>query len=75
MLYLLDQGKITSSPPSLLVIEEIIESPANSKLSDSRKGQAPPAIEGFPPLVLALPVVAGLASSTVQEGTAIVPTI
>ncbi|KAL0008493.1 hypothetical protein SO802_009995 [Lithocarpus litseifolius] len=43
--------------------------------SDSRKVQAPPAIEGFPPLVLALPAVAEPASSLRQEGTAIVLTI
>ncbi|KAK9996828.1 hypothetical protein SO802_021514 [Lithocarpus litseifolius] len=58
-----------------IAIEEIIESPTNSGSSDSGKGQAQLIIEGFTPLVLALPVIAGPASSLVQEGTAIVPTI
>ena len=62
-------------PPSSVVTKEIIESPADSGLSDSRKGQAPPSIEGFTSLVLALPAVAGLASSSVYEGNAIVPSI
>ena len=39
-------GKVTLAPPSSVVIEEIIESPVDSKLSDLGKGQAPPAIEG-----------------------------
>lgn len=68
-------GKVTSAPPSSIVIEEIIESPADHRSSDSRKGQAPPAIEGFTPLVLAFPVVIEPASSLVQEGTSSVPTI
>ena len=61
--------------PSLVVIEEIIESPIDSGSLDLGKGQALPAIKGFTPLVLALPAVARPASSSVQEGTAIVPTI
>ena len=68
-------GKVTSMPPSSVVIKEIIESPADSKSSDSEKGQAPLAIEGFTPLVLTLPTVVGPASSSVQEGIAIVPVI
>ena len=67
-------GKVTSAPPFLVVIEEIIETPADLELLDLGKGQVPPAIEGFTPLVLALPAVARPASSLVQEGTAIVPT-
>ena len=71
--YLLNRlGKVTSVPPSSVVIEEIIESPANLESPDSRKRQAPLAIEGFTPLVLALPVVVGPASSLVQEGTTVV---
>ena len=62
-------------PPSSVVIKEIIESPADSKSSNSEKGQAPLAIEGFTPLVLTLPTVVGPASSSVQEGIAIVPVI
>lgn len=52
-----------------------METPASPRSSDSGKGQVPPAIEGFTYLVLALPIVVGLASPLVQEGTAIVPTI
>ena len=62
-------------PPSSVVIEEIIESLTDSRSLDSGKGQALLAIEGYTPLVLALPAVVGLASSSVQEGTAIVLTI
>jgi len=51
-------GKVTSAPPSSIVIEEIIESPADSELSDLGKGQASPTIEGFTPLVLALTTIA-----------------
>ena len=68
-------GKVTSMPPSSVVIEEIIESLANLGSSDLGKGQALPAIEGFTPPVLALPTVVGPASSSVQEGIAIVPVI
>ena len=58
-----------------MVIEEIVESLADSGSSDLGKGQVLPAIEGFTPLVLALPIVIGPASSSVQNGTAIAPTI
>ena len=68
-------GKVTSTPLSSVFIEEIIESPADSGSSDLRKGQTLPAIKGFTPLVLTLPVVTGLTSSSIQEGTAIVPAI
>ena len=50
-------GNVTLVPPSSVVIEEIIESPTDSGSSNLGKGQAPPAIEGFTPLVLALPAV------------------
>ena len=43
--------------------------------SDLGKGQVPPAIKGFAPLVLALHAVTGPASSSIQEGAAIVPAI
>ena len=62
-------------PSSSIVIEEVIESLVNSGSSDSGKGQASPAIEGFTSLVLAIPAVVGPASSSVQEGTTIVSTI
>ena len=68
-------GKVTLAPPSSVVIEEIIELPTDSGLSDSEKGQAPLAIEGFTPLVIALPTILRQTSSSVQEGTAIVPAI
>ncbi|KAK9991364.1 hypothetical protein SO802_026349 [Lithocarpus litseifolius] len=68
-------GKVTSAPPSSVVIEEIIESPADLGSSDSGKGQAPSTIEGFTSVVLALHAVVGPASSSVQEGTAIAPAI
>ena len=68
-------GKVTSMPPSSVVIKEIIESPVDSGSLDLGKGQAPSTIKGFTPLVLALLVVARLISSSIQEGTAIVPAI
>ena len=68
-------GKATSAPPSFVVIEEIIKLPADSRSLDLGKRQASLAIEGFAPLVLALPVVAGPTSLPIQEGTYIVPTI
>ena len=58
-------GKATLAPPSSIVIEEIVESPTDQRSSDLGKGQALPAIEGFTPLVLRLPVVARLAPSLV----------
>ena len=46
--YLLKRlGQITPSPPSSVVIEEIIESPTDLRSSDSKKRQTPPAIGGF----------------------------
>ncbi|KAK9997915.1 hypothetical protein SO802_017518 [Lithocarpus litseifolius] len=63
-------GVIASALSSSVVIEEIVKSPMNSGSSDSGRGQVSPAIEGFIPLVLALLV--RLASSSFQEGTAIV---
>ena len=40
--------------------------------SDSEKRQTPPTIKGFTPLVPALPTVIGPASSSFQQGTAII---
>ena len=68
-------GKVTSAPSSSVVIKEIIESLTDSGSSNSRKGQTLPTIEGFTPLVLALPAVTGPTSSSIQEGTAIAPAI
>ncbi|KAL0012937.1 hypothetical protein SO802_000006 [Lithocarpus litseifolius] len=62
-------------PPSSVVIEEIMESLVDLESSDLGKWQTSPTIEGFTPLVLALPAIAGPASSSVQEGTTIVPAI
>ena len=47
----------------------------DQRSSNLGKGQAPLAIEGFTPLVLALLVVVELATSLIQEGIAIFPTI
>ena len=68
-------GKATSTPLSSVVIKEIIESIADLGSSNPRKGQAPLAIEGFTSLVLTLPTVVRPASSSIQEGIAIVPAI
>ena len=68
-------GQITPTPPSSVVIEEIVETPVSPRSSDLGKRQVPLAIKGFTPLILTLPAVARPAISSVQEGTAIVPTI
>ena len=68
-------SQVALAPSSSIVIEEIIKSPVDSGSTNSGKGQALPAIGGFVPLVLALSTVTGPASPSVQEGTAIVPTI
>ena len=68
-------GQVAPAPSSSVAIKEIVESHTDSRSSDSEKRQTPLAIEGFTPLVPALPVVTGLGSSSIQEGTAIVPTI
>ena len=65
-------GKVTLVPPSSVVIEELIKSPTDLGSLDSGKGQTLPTIKGFTPLVLALLAIAGPASTSVQEGTAIV---
>ncbi|KAL0010983.1 hypothetical protein SO802_006091 [Lithocarpus litseifolius] len=70
-----DVHMVTSAPSSLVVIKEIVESSTNSRSSDSKKRQTPPAIEGFTPLVPALPAITRLASSSIQEGTTIIPAI
>ena len=41
--------------PTLVIIEEIIESLEVSGLLAPKKGQTIPAIEGFAPLILSLP--------------------
>ena len=65
--YLLKRlGQIAPAPSSSVVIEEIVESPTNSRSSDLGKGQSSLAIEGFTPLVLALHAVIRPALSSVQ---------
>ena len=49
--------RIPSTPSTLIIIEEIIELPVDSKAPAPKKGQAMPTVEGFTPLVLALPAV------------------
>ena len=64
--YLLKRlGQVASAPPFSVVIDEIVESLVDLRSSDLGKGQALPAIEEFTPLILALPVVVGLASSSI----------
>ncbi|KAK9991399.1 hypothetical protein SO802_026384 [Lithocarpus litseifolius] len=58
-------GQIAPASSSLVVIEEIVETPTNPGSSDSEKGQVSPAIERFTPLILALPAVMGPTSSSV----------
>ena len=77
MLYQLGQGRIGTNIyfnilarllqclPFSVVIEEIVETPASLRSSDSKKGKVPLAIKGFTPLVLALLVVKGLDSPSV----------
>ncbi|KAK9997910.1 hypothetical protein SO802_017513 [Lithocarpus litseifolius] len=73
--YALFDFQVTLTPPSSVDVEEIIEALAYSRSSDLGKGKTSPTIRGFAPLVLALPTVARLTPSSVQEGIAIVPTI
>ena len=68
-------GLLASAHSSSVVIEEIVETLANLGSLDSGKGQVPPAIGGFAPLVVALPMVTRPASPLVQEGATIAPTI
>ena len=72
--YLLKRlGQLASAHSSSVVIEEIVETPADPRSLDSGKGQIPPAIGGFAPLVLALPTVIGPTSSSIREGAVIAP--
>ena len=65
-------GQVAPTPSSSVAIKEIVESHTDSRSSDSEKRQTPLAIEGFTPLVPALPTVIGPASSSIQQGTAII---
>ena len=68
-------GLLASAHSFSVVIEEIVETLANPGSLDSGKGQVPPAIGGFAPLVVTLPMVTRPASPLVQEGATIAPTI
>ena len=46
--------RIPSTPSTLIIIEEITESPMDSKALAPKKGQAMLTVESFTPLVLAL---------------------
>lgn len=50
--------KIPPTPSTSVIIEEIIESPMDSGALALKKGQATPAVESFPSLVLTLPTIA-----------------
>ena len=64
--------KIPPTPLTLVVIEEIIESPMDSGALASKKGKPMPAIKGFTPLVLALLAIAEPSPRFVQKGTLVV---
>ena len=49
-----------SAPPTLVVIEEIVESPLDLKASAPKKEQVVSAIKGFAPLILSLPEITKL---------------
>ena len=65
--------KIPPALPTSVVIKEIIESLMDLGAPAPKKGQAMLAIEGFTPLVLALPVVAKPSPGFIQKGTPIIP--
>ena len=62
-------------PPTLVVIEEIMESPVDSGVPASKKGQAIPIVEGFPPLIISLPGITEPSPKFVQKGTLVVHAI
>ena len=65
--------KTPLSPLALVVIEEITESSMDLGASTPKKGQVMPAIEGFNPLVLALPAVAKPSPRFIQKGIPVIP--
>ena len=67
--------KVPPAPLTSIVIEETTESHMDLGAPASKKGQAMPAIEGFTPLVLALPPVEKPSLGFIQKGILIVPTI
>ena len=42
------------TPPTSVVIEEIIKSPVDSRVLAPKKGQTTPAVEGLTPLILSM---------------------
>jgi len=67
--------KIPLAPLTSVIIKEITESLVDSRALATKKGQAMPSIEGFTPLVLALPVVTELSLGFIQKGTPVDPAI
>ena len=67
--------KIPPAPLTSVIIEEITESPVDSRVPAPEKGQTMPAIKGFTPLVLALLVVTKPYPGFIQKGTFFILTI
>lgn len=65
-------GMKAPTPPTLVVTEDIIESPVDLVVSASKKEQTLPAIEGFAPLILSLLGIVKLVPGFVQKGTPII---
>ena len=65
--------KTPLAPLASVVIEEITESSMDLGASTPKKGQVMPAIEGFNPLVLALPAVAKPSPRFIQKGILVIP--
>ena len=61
------------TPPTLVVIEEIIESPVDLGVPALKKEQNLPTIEGFAPLILSLPRIINPSPGVVQKGTLCCP--
>ena len=68
-------GMRTLAPLTSVVIEEIIESPMDSRALAPKKEQTMPAIEGFSPLILSLLGITKPSLGFVQKGTLVVPAI
>ena len=63
----------TPTPPTSVVIEEIIELAMDSGVLAPKKEQTMPTIEGFSPLILSLHGITKTSPGFVQKGTPIVP--
>ena len=64
-----------SAPPTLVVIEEIVNSSLDSEASAPKKEQAMSTIKGFAPLILSLPKITKLSPGFVKKKTHVVPII